>query len=183
MSKTPWLEITITGFVYIVALFFFLFLLSGKPDFVFPTFASEYLAVLGILTLFFSYVIGLAMHVILQRAIELVKPSYKFDAVNQVQLDLTLPETLRASLNGSYNSLIMFRHLFVATFVMTVLLLFWFWRDQFELLKLELALASFLLTIIWVFAWRIQAHFFAQIRNASQNIRALTGRSSAARSK
>ena len=57
----PWLQVTIPGFVYTTAVFFFLLTVYNKSNLDFNDF-KEYLLYIAILIVFISYVVGFAVH-------------------------------------------------------------------------------------------------------------------------
>jgi len=88
MSLTPWLEITIVGFVYTVSLFLLLLLSIRKYNLNIDSRVRDHLPFIAILIVFTSYVVGQAMHLLMQKGSEMVYRAYEYKADQQIQIFL-----------------------------------------------------------------------------------------------
>jgi len=152
----PWLQVTIPGFVYLTAIFFFLLALSGKYDLNF-TGIKEYIPYIAILILFFSYVIGYTIHLTFEKIIFFIYPGLNKPLAYLINIHNRMSKDLYKSYDDSYSNLILFRHLFIATILLGISLFNWFRKGKLQRLKWN----SFITCIIFALLFLI-AYFVAQ---------------------
>ena len=166
VSITPWLEVTISGFIYVAAAFFLFLRITGSYDLTLPQSLHDYIPYLVILILFLSYVVGLSTHMVVAKVISYLHTEYKFDASNQIKIQTLVPDQLRATFGLAYGSLAMYRHLFIATFLLSLTLFAWLYKSPFVKFKWPLTIFCLLLAILFLGAWRIQSGLYGELRDS-----------------
>ena len=123
---TPWLEVTITGFVYLVAILFFLLRLLKVKNLTFLDSLRPYAPYIAVVTLFSSYVCGLVAHLALAKLLALFSPELRYFSPRKIiQAHLRAPEYLTNSVGVSYTNFVLLRHLAIATWMLGISLSLW----------------------------------------------------------
>jgi len=165
---TPWLSGTISGFVYLCAAFFLILSSAGRYDLKFLKNLGRFAPYIAVVTLFFSYALGLAAHFCCQWIYELgtgwLGSAERFRAAEHIAMQTRTPRDLLLSFYESYDAMALFRYLMVGFFLLAISL--WLWLRKAEMRRLSWALfvACIILAFIFGLAWRIQRSRFEDQR-------------------
>jgi len=163
----PWIQVTISGFVYLTAGFFILLSIFKKYDFTFIN-IKDYLPYLAILTVFLSYAVGYAAHLAIQPVVYLIRPEFAPTGEKMMTL-LSLTEKsneVYKSINDTYSNLVMFRHLFIATILLGISLCIWLWKNNNKYYRWKFLITCFLFAVLFFIAWRMLSHSVAELKAA-----------------
>ena len=130
----PWLLVTISGFVYVCAIFFFLLALAGKYDLNFKG-IKDYLPYIAILVIFISYVIGYTMHLTFEKILLYILPELKKPASDILDVPQKLSKDMYKTYLDLYSNFVMFRHLVIATSLLGISLYIWFRKSRMQKFK------------------------------------------------
>jgi hypothetical protein len=172
---TPWLEITVFGFVYIVA--FSLFLLSFMYKHEYLKIAQylknmrEYLPYIGAIILFSSYLVGYSAHLVIDPTISKFysKNDSYIKALAEIKFcNSPLSDQLQSTYRSVYTEFIMFRHLTSATFCLSLSLWFFYCKTNVKKLK-WLIIASFILSLVFLWDYCVQRAIYLESLNDIYN--------------
>jgi hypothetical protein len=165
-SLIAWIEITITGFLYLAALLLLTLPLFGIENLRSLKRTPQYLPYLAILTILFSYVMGMASHAIVEKIIAHFYPAFAFYPRENITLFQIVPEHLQRTLGDSYSSLMLFRHLTISTCILAFAMLSWFWKKQPWDLRWKAFLVCLFFFDIFLIAYAADRIDFMKFREA-----------------
>jgi hypothetical protein len=122
----PWIHVTISGFVYVSFFFFLTLLFAKKYDLNYKN-IKDYLPYIAIMVVFLSYAVGFSIHLMSQEVYYYFSPRLKILS-DPINTKMRLQGNIYDSYNNSYSNLVMLRHLTIATFLLGIVLPFWFYR-------------------------------------------------------
>ena len=165
-SLVPWIEVTITGFLYLFAIFFLTlrFLRIGNLRFLKKD--AELLPYIAILAVFFSYVLGLAAHLVADKLITYLFPYFAFDANANIKIFQAVPEDLQRKFGESYSNLVLFRHLVIASFTIAISMFSWFWGKQPTDLKWRVVIVCLFILDLFLIAYSAHRKDFVKFKEA-----------------
>ena len=161
----PWIQVTISGFVYVSAVFFLLLSLAHKYDLSFKD-TRYYLPYIGILLIFLSYVIGYSAHLVFEKILFCLNPEYKLTLSKLLSIRENMSDILYKSYNDSYSNLVMFRHLVIATVFLGFSLYNWFRKSRMQKFKYYALITCFLFTMIFLIAYLMKRDDIISVKNA-----------------
>lgn len=156
---TPWLEATIIGFAYLVLIIISLLIVSGKHNVkIFLSF-KDFIPYFAVVVLFSSYVIGLSAHLVAQEIIACYFQGSTTPIAQISNLKQNLPEKDLIVLQNIFAILIMYRHLSVSTFFLTIVMPI-FLHKKFNNKRITFSVFGLLLllTILFKYSNNIQAN-------------------------
>jgi len=164
-SRRLWLEITVAGFPYLAAAYFFFLSIFGIHDLRCIKPAPEYLPYIAVLVTVLSYVFGLAAHVISQKAYTIVTKR-EYDAKKDVEFGAKT-DYVQRHMSFMYSTLVLFRLLFFGTLFLVPTLTLWIRSTECKEEWLTVALSCLLLTVLFAIAWFSHRKSFIAFRDAA----------------
>ena len=162
---TPWIEVTITGFVYVIVIFFLVIRLLNIRTLSFLKGLESYAPYIALVTLFSSYVSGLVAHMAIAKLIACFRPEVRFFTPEKiVQLHEAAPEYLRNSMGLSYGNLVLLRHLAISVFLLGIALFLWLDPRQYQRQKVVLPLTCLFLSAVFTATYLAHRPDFIQLR-------------------
>lgn len=158
----PWLQVTIPGFVYTTAVFFFLLTVYNKSNLDFNDF-KEYLLYIAILIVFISYVVGFAVHLTTEQILFYIQPNFSTPPGILTTLKGNNPKIYQ-SINDNYSNLVMFRHLVLSTSLLGIFLSRWL-RNNKSIKVGWVRFFSILLVIIFSISYYVIRQNLINIKN------------------
>ncbi len=151
---TPWIEVTIAGFVYISAIFFFILYLLKIRRLTFLKCLQPYAPYIAFVVLFSSYVCGFVAHTASSKLYALFSHDFKYCSPERIILNNErVPNYLLNSLALMYNNLVLFRHFSIATLLLGVALFLWLDPKQFRRQRIVVSLTCIIIPVIFVITY------------------------------
>lgn len=149
----PSIQVTLFGFVYVTALIFFFLSLANKHDLIFKE-TRAYFPFIAIIILFASFVVGYTAYVSSEKIIFMIYPGLKYGATEAIHMRKNISEDLYKTFMDRYTYMIMFRHLFIATFFFLMPSLYvWFRKSRLPKFKLYSVLLCIAFSIFLLIAY------------------------------
>lgn len=156
VSFTPWLSGTITGFVYLCALFFLILPFLKKCDLSFLHKLQSLAPYLAVVVVFFSYAVGLAAHYCFQELQELhnVICNYPENYLAQAQImeQKIVPPGVLSWKFQAYDTMVLFRYLMLGFVLLAISLGNLFRMNRVSSLRWMWVFTSIMLSIVSVIA-------------------------------
>ena len=165
ISVVPWIEITIVGFAYLAAAFFLFLSAATKYRLDFLKDLHEYIPYIAVGVLFLSYAVGLSAHFLMEKGIIILRPECKYNATSLLLIRQKAPAQILEAFGSSYSNLIMFRHLTIATALLSVTIFIWLSGSVHFSLRWHFCITCLLFSFLFLFAWRIHSADHAQLRD------------------
>jgi hypothetical protein len=130
-TLTPFLNLIIPGFVYEVDAFLAFLLLTHVRNIQLDWEQfRHYLFYVALASVFFNIVLGLAIDVLMEKAVVSIYPSLQYTRQTFSMLNAAIPDRVRESMAISYRDLVMLRHLTVGVLVLAIVLPWWLARTS-----------------------------------------------------
>ena len=156
ISLTPWLGVTIFGFVYVTAGVFLFLSYAGEYRLGFLKHAQPYAPYLAVLVLFLSYLVGLVAHLLSQQVwVAFFHSADAYNARRLIALQADTPRDLLTSLGNSYDTMVIYRHLWPAFVFLGISLYAWLDGYAFRRLRWSSLIGCLLLALFFFYVWRV----------------------------
>ncbi|MGA2798360.1 MAG: hypothetical protein ABSE63_12325 [Thermoguttaceae bacterium] len=146
-SPKIWLEMTVAGFVYLAAAFFFVLTSIHVKDLTVFSQLSGSAPYVSVAIILLSYVTGISIHIMSQR----LYSKYKPDTVSRAAtiFSNTVPKSIMRLVETSYSTFILFRHLWIGTYFLGLALMCWSCQSTFVLFQ-QFWVGTYYLSLIFV---------------------------------
>jgi hypothetical protein len=171
---TDWLFVIAPGFIYLCSFFFLFLSFRKKYNLEFIKSSREYFPYIIILLIFFSYIVGMSIHLDSQVIIYFIGDhckncNYKFgcEAEKLIRLKINaknIPDMGNVLIGSSYNVLVMFRHLFISTILLGGSLCYWFHKRKQGWLGWRILIFSCLFALMFLFAYCRQKAYHIKLK-------------------
>jgi hypothetical protein len=167
---SPWIEVTIAGFVYVSAIFLIILCFLNIHKLTFLKCLQPYTPYIAFVVLFSSYVCGFVAHMLSSKLFALWSLDCKYFRPEKIiDINKRVPDYLRNSIALSYNNLILLRHLSFATLCLSVALFYWLDPKQFPKQRIVLPIACIIFAVIFAstyFAYKPEFVQLTEMMNA-----------------
>ena len=165
-TLTPWLEVTITGFIYLCSIVFIMLSIAKKRDVNTVHIFKEYLPYVSVIILFLSYVIGLSAYLIVQNVIFYFIPSVGYEPAIISSIQEAITEKQYRSFENGYATLVMLRHLVISYAFFAISFFVWLNASTFIQWRKAFLIFSIILEIIFVLAYCSQRSHFQVLKES-----------------
>jgi hypothetical protein len=160
-SLVPYIWGIVFGFVYLAAFFFFILSLLRIHNLTPSPSIDKYVPYLAVIVIFASSITGFVAQTIISKVIGIIFPQDAFNATN--------PIASQQEVGVVYASLILIRHLFIATLLLGISLNIWL-RNQYPRLRCYIPLSCYLFSILFLITYFCIRADFIQIKNTFVSI-------------
>ena len=161
-SPKIWLEMTIAGFVFLLAAFFFALAFFHITDLSFIQQFSSATPYLSVAIVFLSYIVGLSIHIVSQTLLSSDKDTSKTRA--DAMFNDKIPERAIRLVETSYSTFVLFRLLSVGTYFLGMALLAWSCHAEFMRYVVIVAIFCFALSAISLCVYAIIKKHQSQLK-------------------
>lgn len=180
LSLWMWIEISISGFFYLLALFFIILKVLGVKDLVFLSIIKDYAALLSVGIAIASYLLGILAHRLLsiirpftfikhlfkRKQVQDERPNWKQYCANLVKVWQYGSERLHRELDSQYSLNSLMRLLVIGIPLSGLSIALWIWETSLQQFALLILMLSFVLGLAFYLAYRIQRKYFEEIVQA-----------------
>lgn len=129
--------------------------------------SRSYFLYAGIGVVFFSYIVGFTAHVLTECVISHFHDQFAMEnVIGKLNSLAKQPDQIYDSLQGAYSNLVLFRHLWFAFGLLGFSSLLYFWPRKRKTTKWFFLWLSWLVAVIFEFAYFVERGFYIAIMNS-----------------